>query len=144
MPTAKDKQRVMVTLTAQQVERLDAIADETGVSRSGTVSLALSQWLRGWAPPETAQHEFTFVVRDEYDPNRDPDEVGEDIELDVRLPSREDAVMWAWRYSIEHKRVGLHVDWIYESDETDTMCGSVPIGDYRIRGCKPSEVVWDD
>jgi len=50
--TAKDKQRVMVTLTTRQVEQLDAIAEETGVSRSAVVSLALSQWLRGWTPPE--------------------------------------------------------------------------------------------
>lgn len=50
--TAKDKQRVMVTLTMRQVEQLDAISDETGVSRSGIVSLALSQWLRGWKMPE--------------------------------------------------------------------------------------------
>lgn len=55
MPTAKDKQRIMVTLTAQQVEKLDAIAEETGVSRSGIVSLALSQWLRGWTPPEDGE-----------------------------------------------------------------------------------------
>lgn len=48
MTTAKDKQRVMVTLTTKQVEQLDTIAAETGVSRSGIVSLALSQWLRGW------------------------------------------------------------------------------------------------
>ena len=52
MATAKEKQRVMVTLTARQVAQLDAIAEETGVSRSGIVSLALSQWLRGWKPPE--------------------------------------------------------------------------------------------
>ena len=55
MATAKDKQRIMVTLTTRQVEQLDAIADETGVSRSGIVSLALSQWLRGWSMPEDAQ-----------------------------------------------------------------------------------------
>lgn len=55
MATAKDKQRVMVTLTTRQVEQLDAIAEETGVSRSGIVSLALSQWLRGWSMPEDAQ-----------------------------------------------------------------------------------------
>ena len=48
MTTAKDKQRVMVTLTTKQVEQLDTITAETGVSRSGIVSLALSQWLRGW------------------------------------------------------------------------------------------------
>lgn len=52
MATAKEKQRVMVTLTARQVAQLDAIAEETGVSRSGIISLALSQWLRGWKPPE--------------------------------------------------------------------------------------------
>lgn len=55
MSTAKDKQRVMVTLTTNQVEQLDAIAEETGVSRSAVVSLALSQWLRGWTPQEDAQ-----------------------------------------------------------------------------------------
>lgn len=55
MATAKDKQRIMVTLTTRQVEQLDAIAEETGVSRSGIVSLALSQWLRGWSMPEDAQ-----------------------------------------------------------------------------------------
>ena len=52
MTTAKEKQRVMVTLTARQVAQLDAITEETGVSRSGIVSLALSQWLKGWTPPE--------------------------------------------------------------------------------------------
>lgn len=52
MATAKDKQRVMVTLTTKQVEQLQEIADETGVSRSAIVSLALSQWLRGWMPQE--------------------------------------------------------------------------------------------
>jgi len=52
MATATDKQRVMVTLTARQVAQIDEIAAETGVSRSGIVSLALSQWLRGWTPPE--------------------------------------------------------------------------------------------
>ena len=55
MSTAKDKQRVMVTLTTKQVEQLDTIADETGVSRSGIVSLALSQWLRGWKAPEPTE-----------------------------------------------------------------------------------------
>ena len=55
MPTRPEKQRVMVTLTAQQVQKLDAIAEETGVSRSGIVSLALSQWLRGWNPPEDGE-----------------------------------------------------------------------------------------
>ena len=55
MSTAKDKQRVMVTLTTQQVEQLDAIADETGVSRSAVVSLALSQWLRGWKLQEDSE-----------------------------------------------------------------------------------------
>lgn len=55
MATATDKQRVMVTLTTRQVEQLDAIAAETGVSRSGIVSLALSQWLRGWEPPKSAE-----------------------------------------------------------------------------------------
>lgn len=55
MSTAKDKQRVMVTLTTRQVEQLDAIADETGVSRSAVVSLALSQWLRGWKPQEDSE-----------------------------------------------------------------------------------------
>ena len=49
------KQRIMVTLTTRQIEQLDAIATETGVSRSGIVSLALSQWLRGWNPPENAK-----------------------------------------------------------------------------------------
>ena len=52
MTTAKDKQRVMVTLTTRQVQKLDAIAEETGVSRSGIVSLALSQWLKGWKLPD--------------------------------------------------------------------------------------------
>lgn len=52
MAIAEDKQRVMVTLTTKQVEQIDAIADETGVSRSAVVSLALSQWLRGWNMPE--------------------------------------------------------------------------------------------
>lgn len=52
MSTAKDKQRVMVTLTTRQVQKLDAIAEETGVSRSGIVSLALSQWLTGWKLPD--------------------------------------------------------------------------------------------
>ena len=52
MATAKDKQRVMVTLTTKQVEQLQAIADETGVSRSAIVSLALSQWLTGWKLPK--------------------------------------------------------------------------------------------
>lgn len=55
MSTATEKQRIMVTLTTRQVQQLDAIADETGVSRSGIVSLALSQWLRGWKPPEDAK-----------------------------------------------------------------------------------------
>lgn len=52
MATAKDKRRVMVTLTARQVEQLDEIAEETGVSRSGIVSLALAQWLNGWQLPD--------------------------------------------------------------------------------------------
>ena len=52
MATAPDKTRVMVTLTRRQVEALDAIVRETGVSRSGVVSLAISQWLAGWQMPE--------------------------------------------------------------------------------------------
>lgn len=52
MPTAKDKARVMVTLTTRQLEQVDRIVQETGVSRSGVVSLALSQWLTGWSLPD--------------------------------------------------------------------------------------------
>lgn len=43
------KQRIMITLTESQVKRVDAIADETGVSRSAVVALALAQWLDGWS-----------------------------------------------------------------------------------------------
>lgn len=53
MATANDKTRIMVTLTARQVEALDAIVKETGASRSAVVSLALSQWLAGWKMPTT-------------------------------------------------------------------------------------------
>lgn len=49
MATAQDKQRIMVTLTTSQVERVDEIAAETGVSRSAVVALALAQWLDGWS-----------------------------------------------------------------------------------------------
>lgn len=51
MATAQDKQRIMVTLTTSQVERVDEIAAETGVSRSAVVALALAQWLDGWSLP---------------------------------------------------------------------------------------------
>lgn len=52
MATAQDKQRIMVTLTTSQVEQVDAIATETGVSRSAVVALALAQWLGGWSLPD--------------------------------------------------------------------------------------------
>lgn len=43
-----DTTRVMVTLTTAQVERLGRITDETGVSRSSVMSLALSDYLAKW------------------------------------------------------------------------------------------------
>ena len=142
MPTAKDKQRVMVTLTAQQVEKLDAIAAETGVSRSGTVSLALSQWLRGWNPPEAAESaawpEYSFVI------DGTDSELEERPELYVHLPNRTAAVKWAKWYDMGHKAHGLHVDWIFERDEQGNASGSTPIGDYNMQRCAESDVTWDD
>lgn len=57
MATAPDKTRVMVTLTRRQVDALDAIVRETGVSRSALISVALSQWLAGWKAEEAPSKE---------------------------------------------------------------------------------------
>lgn len=55
---AESKQRVMVTLTAQQVEKLDRVTDATAVSRSSILSLALTDWLARWERTQdaTAEH----------------------------------------------------------------------------------------
>lgn len=54
MGTGSDRQRVMVTLTARQVARLDAMARDTGVSRSGLTALAVRDFLdaRGYLDVE--------------------------------------------------------------------------------------------
>lgn len=45
---AEDTTRVMVTVTESQRLRLDAVCNETGVSRSAVLALALADWLSDW------------------------------------------------------------------------------------------------
>ncbi len=42
---AEEKKRVMVSLTVEQVEKLEAVCKETGLSKSAIVALALSDWI---------------------------------------------------------------------------------------------------
>lgn len=40
-----EKKRVMVSLTKEQVEKLEAACKETGLSKSAIVAVALSDWI---------------------------------------------------------------------------------------------------
>lgn len=42
---ATEKKRIMVSLTEDQVKRLEEACAETGLSKSAIVSLALTDWL---------------------------------------------------------------------------------------------------
>lgn len=64
-----ENQRVMVTITEAQAERLDRITAETAVSRSAVLSLALSDYLAKWEQehPQTGSQAATELpqpVRD--------------------------------------------------------------------------------
>ena len=41
---AEDKKRIMVSLTETQIQKLEAVAKETGLSKSAIMALALSDW----------------------------------------------------------------------------------------------------
>lgn len=45
MALSQDKVRVNVAFTKEQLERLDALRAESGLSRSAIVALAVSEWL---------------------------------------------------------------------------------------------------
>lgn len=42
---AEEKKRVMVSLIVEQVEKLEAVCKETGLSKSVVVALALGDWI---------------------------------------------------------------------------------------------------
>lgn len=57
MAKQQETQRVMVTLTASQLARLDATCAETGASRSQTIAIALYEWLA--RIDQTDAHHYT-------------------------------------------------------------------------------------
>lgn len=45
MSVSKDKNRIMVSLTKTQIEKIDKIAKDIGITKSGVIAIAIMQYI---------------------------------------------------------------------------------------------------